>query len=67
MTDRTYALNSIAAIHDRSPEIIKVVQALYERRKSAMQGFARYSQYDALMSEWLLKKWTILVSDTGQN
>jgi arylsulfatase A-like enzyme len=64
MTDRNYALNSIDAIHDRSPEIITVVQALYERRKSSMQGFARYSEYDGLMSEWLLKKWGIMASGT---
>lgn len=60
MTDRNFALNSIDAIDDHSPDITTVVQSLYNRRKSALQGFARYNEYDALMSEWLLKKWGLL-------
>lgn len=60
LTDRNFALNSMDAVHINNPEIIAVVQALFDRRKSAMQGFARYNEYDALMSEWLLKKWGIL-------
>jgi N-sulfoglucosamine sulfohydrolase len=60
MTDRNFALNSIDAIGDRSPDIMEAVQQLYERRKSALKGFARYNEYDGLMSEWLLKKWEIL-------
>jgi N-sulfoglucosamine sulfohydrolase len=60
MTDRNFALNSIDAIQDKSPEIVAAVQALYDQRKSSMKGFERYNQYDALMSEWLLKKWGML-------
>ncbi len=60
MTDRNFALNSLDAINDSGPEIIAVVRALYDRRKSNMQGFARYSVYDGLMSEWLLKKWGMI-------
>jgi N-sulfoglucosamine sulfohydrolase len=57
MTDRNFALNSLDALNARPAEIVPVVQALYDRRKSAMKGFARYNEYDGLMSEWLLKKW----------
>jgi hypothetical protein len=28
---------------------------------TGMQGFARYNEYDALMSEWLLKKWRLML------
>ncbi len=57
MTDRNFALNSIDAINDESPEIISVVQGLYDDKSASVVGFARYSVYDFLMSEYLLKKW----------
>jgi len=57
MADRNFALNSIDAINDASPEIVAVVQKLYDEHNASAQGFARYSVYDVLMSEYLLKKW----------
>lgn len=60
MTDRNYALNSIDAINDASPEIISTVKKIYNRESASMQGFARYSVYDISMSEYLLRKWGIL-------
>jgi len=63
MTDRNFALNSIDAIDDESPEIVSVVQDLYEEKSPHVQGFARYNVYDLLMSEYLLKKWGELDSE----
>jgi N-sulfoglucosamine sulfohydrolase len=63
MTDRNFALNSIDAINDQSPEIVSAVQKLYDEKGESAQGFARYSVYDFLMSEYLLKKWGRLSSD----
>jgi arylsulfatase A-like enzyme len=60
MTDRNFVLNSIDAINDKDSGIIAAVQELYDGGKSGLIGFARYSHYDVLMSEWLLKKWGIL-------
>jgi hypothetical protein len=60
MTDRNFTLNSVDAINARDPSLAVEVQNLYVRRKSAMSGFARYNEYDALMAEWLLKKWEML-------
>jgi N-sulfoglucosamine sulfohydrolase len=60
MTDRNFALNSIDAVGDGSAAVIAVVQNLYNKRKAVLQGIARYNEYDALMSEWLLKKWGVL-------
>jgi N-sulfoglucosamine sulfohydrolase len=57
MTDRNFALNSIDAIDDESPEIVSAVQQLYDEKSASVTGFARYSVYDFLMSEYLLKKW----------
>ncbi|MBN2481308.1 MAG: sulfatase-like hydrolase/transferase, partial [Bacteroidales bacterium] len=59
MPDRNFALNSIDAINDTSPELIDVVQKLYEEQSASLEGFARYSAYDILMSEYLLGKWGI--------
>jgi hypothetical protein len=60
MTDRNFALNSIDALNDKVPEIVNAVTKLYNEKKSKLSGFERYNQYDALMSEWLLKKWGAL-------
>ncbi len=72
MADRNFALNSIDAINDASPEMIAGVLKLYRELNTsvqsstgttapggAMKGFIinRYSQYDGTMSEYLLKKW----------
>ena len=57
MTDRNFALNSIDAIGDDSPKMVAAVQQLYDEKSPSVQGFARYSVYDVLMSEYLLKKW----------
>ncbi|UCG87721.1 MAG: sulfatase, partial [Gemmatimonadota bacterium] len=63
MTDRNFALNSIDAINDKSPEIVAVVRRLYDERSGSVEGFARYSVYDFLMSEYLLKKWERLAKE----
>ncbi len=63
MTDRNFALNSIDAINDESPKIVSAVQRLYDERGASVQGFARYSVYDFLMSEYLLKEWGRLTKE----
>lgn len=60
MTDRNFALNSVDAINDRGSVIEAAVRKLYEDRKSKLKGFSRYNEYDALMAEWLLKKWGLI-------
>jgi hypothetical protein len=60
MTDRNLALNSVDAINDKSPEIISVLQKMYEDNKSKFVGFEKYSQYDLCMCERLLKKWGVI-------
>jgi arylsulfatase A-like enzyme len=60
MTDHNFALNSVDGINDQDPALIRAVQKLYNDRQHKLKGFARYNEYDALMSEWLLKKWGIL-------
>ncbi len=57
MTDRNFALNSIDAVDDQSPEIVSAVRQLYDERVEGVVGFARYDVYDFLMSEYLLRKW----------
>jgi N-sulfoglucosamine sulfohydrolase len=57
MLDRTFPLNSIDAVNDESPEIIAVVQKLYDIKNGRVTGFARFAEYDLSMSEYLLKKW----------
>jgi HEAT repeat protein len=57
MTDRNFALNSIDAINDESQEIMSAVQKMYNDQTAAEEEFGRYSEYDILMSEYLLKKW----------
>jgi N-sulfoglucosamine sulfohydrolase len=59
MTDRNFALNSIDAINVNSPEITAAVKELYSEQSAKATGFARYNFYDVLMSEYLLKKWSI--------
>jgi arylsulfatase A-like enzyme len=56
MNDRTFALNSIDAINDNSPELISAVQQLFKEQDPSAKGLASYS---VLMTEWLLKKWGI--------
>ncbi|MBN1789084.1 MAG: sulfatase [Bacteroidales bacterium] len=60
MTDRNFALNSIDAIDCNSMEIKDTIRQFYLKHKSSLTGFARYNAYDALMSEWLLKKWNVI-------
>ncbi len=60
MTDRNFALNSIDAIDCKSTEIMDTIRQFYRIHKSSLTGFARYNAYDALMSEWLLKKWNVI-------
>ncbi|HUX55331.1 MAG TPA: sulfatase-like hydrolase/transferase [Bacteroidales bacterium] len=59
MTARNFALNSIDAINDESPEIIAAIQKLYKDQGGPVQGFAKYNIYDVLMAEYLLKKWGV--------
>ncbi len=64
MPDRNFALNSVDAIDDESPQIVEAVQQLYDEKAGTVEGFARYSEYDFLMSEYLLRKWGILEEQT---
>jgi N-sulfoglucosamine sulfohydrolase len=61
MTDRSFALNSLDAINDSSPEIIAAVQKLHSERNTDVARMSRYlfSFNDVLMSEDLLKKWGV--------
>ncbi|MCL4481053.1 MAG: sulfatase [Bacteroidetes bacterium] len=56
MNDRTFALNSIDAVNDNSPELKSAVQQLFKEQDPSAKGLASYS---VLMTEWLLKKWGI--------
>jgi arylsulfatase A-like enzyme len=60
LTDRNFALNSIDGAHVSEPEIQQVVKDFYEANMEGKEGFARYSEYDWLMSEALLKKWRLI-------
>jgi arylsulfatase A-like enzyme len=56
VNDRIFALNSIDAVNDNSPELISAVQQLFKEQDPSAKGLASYS---VLMTEWLLKKWGI--------
>ena len=56
VNDRIFALNSIDAVNDNSPELKAAVQQLFKEQDSSAKGNASYS---VLMTEWLLKKWGI--------
>ena len=56
MNDRNFALNSIDAVNDNSPELKAAVQQLFKEKDPSAKGLASYS---ILMTEWLLKKWGI--------
>ena len=60
LTDRNFALNSIDGAHVSDPELEKVVKKFYEDNMEGKQGFARFNEYDWLMSEALLKKWGVI-------
>jgi N-sulfoglucosamine sulfohydrolase len=60
LSDRNFALNSLDAIDFRTPEIEAAVRALYDENIEAMEGFGRYSRYDASMAEYLLKRWGLM-------
>jgi hypothetical protein len=57
MLDRNFALNSMDAIHVSDPQLIATVKQLFEEKKESISGFARFNEYDFLMSEYLLTKW----------
>ncbi|MCX6300948.1 MAG: sulfatase-like hydrolase/transferase [Bacteroidia bacterium] len=60
MVDRNFALNSIDAINVKSPEIVAAVTKLFNEQSAKSTGFAaRYSLYDVLMAEFLMKKWSV--------
>jgi len=58
MTDRNFALNSIDAIDAETPEMTAAVQKLHDEQSEGVTGWALYSFYDVLMSEYLLNKWS---------
>ena len=64
LSDRNFALNSIDAINFRTPEVEAAVKNCYESQIASLQGFAKYNAYDALMSEYLLKKWGLLKEES---
>lgn len=57
MLDRNFALNSIDATQISDQDIQEAVKQLYDGMKDSIRGFARYNQYDFLMSEYLLTRW----------
>jgi hypothetical protein len=58
MTDRNFALNSLDAIDDDNPEVIRAVKKMYNDQNTGDAG-TRYTYYDVLMAETLLKKWAV--------
>ncbi len=56
LTDQTFALNSIDAINENSPEIVGAVQQLFKELGSSAEGRASYS---LRITQWLLEKWGI--------
>jgi len=56
VNDRIFALNSIDAVNDNSPELKAAVQQLFKEQDSSAKDNASYS---VRMTEWLLKKWGI--------
>ena len=54
LTDRNFALNSIDAINENSPEIQKAVQQSSKVLNSSAEGRESYA---LRITEWLLKKW----------
>jgi len=60
MMDRNFALNSIDGAHVSHPVLARVIEEFHEANKEGKEGFARYSAYDWLMSDALLKKWGII-------
>ena len=54
MNDQNFALNSIDAMNDSSPELIAAVQQLSKELGSTPEGLASYP-YRTI--EWLFKKW----------
>lgn len=59
MADRNFALNSIDAINGQSPEIAVIMKDLYKNAYASPKGVVRYSDFDVLMAENLLKKWGV--------
>ena len=56
MNEKNFALNSIDAVNENSPQMIAVVQQLFKELGSSPVGLASYTYRSA---EWLLKKWVI--------
>lgn len=59
MTDRNFALNSIDAIDVANPEMTAAVRKLHDEQSVGVTGWALYSVYDVLMSQYLLTKWGV--------
>ena len=60
LSDRNFALNSLDAIEFRTPEIEASLKAIYQSNIEILSGFGRYSQYDASMSDYLLRNWGLI-------
>jgi len=60
MMDRNFALNSIDGADVSDPGLTRIISDFYEANKEGKKGFGRYSAFDWLMSEALLKKWEVL-------
>lgn len=60
LSDRNFALNSIDAINFRTPAIEAAIKQCYDSQIDVLQGFAKYNAYDALMAEYLLKRWKLI-------
>lgn len=59
MMDRNFALNSIDGAGVSHPGLLRIIKDFHEANKEGKEGFARYSAYDWLMSDALLKKWGV--------
>lgn len=57
MNERNFALNSIDAVNENSPEMKAIVQQLFKELGSSSMGLASYTYRTA---EWLLSKWGII-------
>jgi len=60
MMDRNFALNSIDGAQVNDPGLTSVIRVFHEANKEGKEGFGRYSAFDWLMSDALLKKWGVL-------
>ncbi len=60
MMDRNFALNSLVSIDFRTSKIETAVEDCYNKNLENMKGHRKYSIYDGLLCEALLKRWNLL-------